>query len=121
MSAMGRSACAVWCAAWYATLIVSMGMGAGCSAGPGTAPAAATEGARELGLTGLLTLKGPEREAWWALTDERGVVWRLEPASADQAAQFVQWQNSRVVVDGVRVGSLLLTPQLRVERAHPLR
>ena len=72
-------------------------------------------------LIGLLTLKGPEIEAWWAITDDSGVVWRLEPSSADQAGQFRQWQNSRIAVDGLRIGAVLATPRVRVERALPVR
>jgi hypothetical protein len=110
-------------------IIIPSVLGNGCSVGPTRAPstsaptrtAAPDDGAQRLALIGLLTLKGPEREAWWALTDASGVVWRLEPASADQAAQFRQWQNGRVTVDGVRVGSVLWTPLLRVERARRLQ
>lgn len=72
-------------------------------------------------LVGLLTLKGPEMGAWWALSDDSGAVWRLEPASVEQAASFRQWQNRRVEVDGVRAGMFLHTPMVKVERAQLVR
>lgn len=87
---------------------------AGGTSTPG--PAESTNQDR-LRIFGTLTRKGPEAEAWWAVTDARGSVWRIEPSGPDQARQFGQWQNRRVVVDGVRNGSVLATPRLRVEQA----
>jgi hypothetical protein len=72
-------------------------------------------------VVGLLTLKGAEVDAWWALTEDSGVVWRLEPSGADQADILRQWQNRRITVDGVRVGAVLSTPRVRVERAQLVR
>ena len=70
---------------------------------------------------GLLTLKGAEMDAWWALSDDSGTVWRLVPASAEQVAAFRQWQNRRVSIDGVRLGALLNTPRVKVERVRLVR
>jgi mono/diheme cytochrome c family protein len=72
-------------------------------------------------LAGLLTMKGPEMSAWWAVAEDNGTVWRLEPASAEQAASFRQWQNTRVEIDGLRAGMMLRTPIVKVERARQLR
>lgn len=104
-------------------------LGAGCAADPGAAvpparpaaqPAAPAGGSELVRIVGLLTRKGPDVEAWWALTDDRGVVWRLEPATADQAREFQQWQNRRIGVDGTRAGMVLATPRIRVERVLPM-
>ena len=72
-------------------------------------------------IVGLLTLKGPELGAWWALSDDSGAVWRLETSSAEQNVSFRQWQNKRVNVDGVRAGMFLRTPMVKVERAQLVR
>ena len=84
-------------------------------------PAATSPGIGVVHIVGLLTLKGPEMDAWWAVTDDSGFVWRLEPASADQVSQFRQSQNSRITVDGLRAGAVLSTPRVRVEKILPVR
>jgi hypothetical protein len=84
------------------------------SAGPGTVVQPVGE---PIHLVGLLTLKGPEVGAWWALTVDGDQVWRLQPANAEQADSFRQWQNHRLSVDGVRNGFYLRTPQVKVEKA----
>lgn len=71
-----------------------------------------------LHLSGVLTLKGPELGAWWALTDDSGLVWRLEPADAKQAEAWRGWQNRRVMVEGTALPKLLNIPRLRVEHAN---
>jgi hypothetical protein len=109
--------------------LVVMNLSAGCSskldaapaANPRPQPAASTPCMEVVHLVGVLTLKGPDIEAWWAVTDASGGVWRLEPSSAAQAGQFRQWQNSRISVEGVRVGAVLSTPRVRVERALLVR
>lgn len=109
--------------------LVVMSLTAGCASkldaasapDPLPQPAASTLGMEVVHIVGVLTLKGPEIEAWWAVTDASGGVWRLEPSSAAQAGQFRQWQNSRISVDGVRAGAVLSTPRIRVERAQPAR
>lgn len=66
-------------------------------------------------VTGLLTLKGPEVGAWWALADaSSGIVWRLESASPEQLARWRQWQNQRVQVQGTSNGTYLSSPRLQV-------
>jgi hypothetical protein len=84
-------------------------------------PAAASAGVGVVHIVGLLTLKGAELGAWWAVTDDSGVVWRFEPTSADQSSQLRQWQNRRIAVDGVRTGAVLSTPLVRIERALLIR
>lgn len=108
--------------------IALMSVGAGCakdadvvSAAPrATQSATLLDGGEVVQVVGLLTRKGPEIEAWWALTDDRGLVWRLELANADQLREFQQWQNRRIKVNGVRIGAVLSTPRVRVERALPM-
>lgn len=65
-------------------------------------------------VTGLLTLKGPEVGAWWALVDASGAVWRLESSSPEQWARWRQWQNQRVEVQGTANGAYLSVPRLQV-------
>jgi predicted secreted Zn-dependent protease len=66
-------------------------------------------------VTGMLTLKGPEVGAWWALADaSSGVVWRLESSSPEQLARWRQWQNQRVEVQGTTNGTYLSNPRLQV-------
>lgn len=69
-------------------------------------------------LVGLLTLKGPELGAWWALTDASGVVWRLDTANPEQFEQLRSWQNRRVEVEGVPNGMYLSTSRLKVSKAQ---
>ncbi len=111
-------------------VILFVAMSAGCAIGPARgptpasaaqAPASTAADLQALSVTGLLTLKGSEMDAWWALTEDNGVVWHLVPATAERAAQFRQWQNGRVAVDGVHDGTTLLRPRLKVERAQPAR
>ena len=65
--------------------------------------------------SGMLTLKGPEVGAWWALADaSSGVVWRLESSSPEQLARWRQWQNQRVEVQGTSAGTYLSNPRLQV-------
>ncbi len=114
--------------AWLA-FSVCTSLGCACSIGREAPPAAntaaqapaATECTQQCRLVGLLTLKGTDMQPWWAVTEDRGVVWQLEPASVEQAAQFRQWQNSRVAIEGIRIGAVLLTPRLQVQRAQLLR
>jgi hypothetical protein len=80
-------------------------------------PSASSADQNSVRAVGLLTLKGPELGAWWALTDTSGVVWRLELNSTAQQEQFRQWQNRRVEVDGTANGTFLSTRILRINRA----
>lgn len=86
---------------------------AGCSAASPPASAATSASVR---VTGLLTLKGPEAGAWWAVADDSGALWRLESVSAEQAALLRQWQNRRVTAEGVRLGDLLRVRRLQLAR-----
>jgi hypothetical protein len=67
---------------------------------------------------GLLTLKGPELGAWWALTDASGTVWRLDTTGAAQFEQLRPWQNQRIEVEGVPNGTYLSTPRLMLDKAR---
>jgi hypothetical protein len=106
---------------WTCAITLSL---VGCSAptaagAPETSPiAAAPANQPALHLAGLLTLKGPELGAWWAITDANGTVWRLESTNAALLEQFRQWQNRRVEVDGVANGNYLSTKIVRVDKAR---
>jgi hypothetical protein len=81
-----------------------------------SSPSAGSADQNSVRTVGLLTLKGPELGAWWALTETSGSVWRLEPNAAQQE-HFRQWQNRSVEVDGTPNGTFLSTRILRVNRA----
>ncbi len=82
---------------------------------PASSPATTGQVGTPLQVTGLLTLKGPEVGAWWALADaSSGVVWRLESSNPEQLARWRQWQNRRVEVQGTTNGTYLSTPRLQV-------
>ena len=120
--------------ACVALLAACIGIAAGCGGDRGVAakaggkPVAAAAAAAQspptspqtVHLTGLLTLMGAEQEAWWALSDSTGQLWRVDPASEAQSRQFRQWQNQRVAIDGVRAGTLLRTEIVQVQSARRL-
>lgn len=81
-----------------------------------SSPRAGSADQASVSKVGLLTLKGPELGAWWALTEASGEVWRLEPDAAQQA-QFRRWQNRRIEVDGTPMGTYLFNRILRINRA----
>lgn len=67
-------------------------------------------------LSGHLTLKGSEPGAWWALTDDRGQVWKIASPTPQQALILEQAQNQRV-----RVEALRLEKYLHFEQVQPCR
>ena len=79
-------------------------------------PAAHADETRTVTIVGVLTRKGPDMDSWWAVTGDDGVVWKLEPANANQAALFQQMQNSRTRVKGAAAGFMLSFPILMVEQ-----
>jgi hypothetical protein len=79
-------------------------------------PTLRTEETKAVTIVGTLTRKGPDIDSWWAVTGDDGVVWKLEPANANQAALFQQMQNSRTRVKGVAAGFMLSFPILKVEQ-----
>ena len=109
-------------------LLAALGVLTGCGGQAGVAPpaaapqrsVAASSAAASVHLSGVLTLKGSEADAWWALSDDSGEVWRLEPAGDSQRVLFRQWQNGRVVVDGARTGTVLRTTIVTVQRIERL-
>lgn len=105
----------------------------GCIAAPAGSPAvttttnaapvsaaatAASANKNAVRMVGLLTRKGPELGAWWALTDAAGKVWQLDTANGELAEEFMQWQNRQVEVQGVPNGMSLSVPRLWVHRAQ---
>jgi hypothetical protein len=101
--------------------------GAGCHSAGASGAAAPVQTVSPVGavapqplrLAGLLTLKGSEMDAWWALADDGGTVWRLEPADGGKGDAWRGWQNRRVRVEGTPLPKFLNTPRLRVERLEP--
>lgn len=63
---------------------------------------------------GVLTRKGPELGAWWALTDNQGQTWRLVSSSPAQDQQLMQWQNRTVKVLGTGLAPMLSTPRIQL-------
>lgn len=51
-----------------------------------------------IAVSGELTLKGSEYNAWFALRDDNGKLWRLESDDSDLLRQLRGWQNRRVRV-----------------------
>jgi hypothetical protein len=79
-------------------------------------PTSRTDETKAVTIVGTLTRKGPDIDSWWALTGDDGIVWKLEPANANQAALFQRMQNSRTRVKGVTAGFMLAFPILKVEQ-----
>ncbi len=107
--------------AWICVIAASL---TACMA-PSATSASASEPAthtpaseKSVRVAGVLTLKGPELGAWWALTDASGAVWRLDSSNPEQLAQFRQWQNQRIEVDAVSNGAYLSTLCIRVTKAQ---
>jgi hypothetical protein len=83
-------------------------------------PTLRTDETKAVTIVGVLTRKGPDIDAWWAVTGDDGVIWKLEPANADQVALFQSMQNSRTRVKGVAAGFMLSFPILKVEQIELL-
>lgn len=100
-------------------LISAVSALAGCKATV-AAPAATgnVQPALQQRVVGTLTRKGSEFNAWWALADAQGKVWRLQTSSAEQAKQFESWQNKRVEISGIKIENYLATERLRVNNAQ---
>jgi hypothetical protein len=84
-------------------------------------PTSRTDETKAVTIFGTLTRKGPDIDSWWALTGDDGVVWKLEPADANQAALFQRMKNSRIRVKGVTAGFMLAFPILKVEQIELLQ
>jgi uncharacterized lipoprotein YajG len=67
-------------------------------------------------VVGTLSLKGSDFNAWWALADEQGNVWRLVTTSDAQRLALQPMQHKRVTVTGKMMGKLLAHEQLQVEK-----
>jgi hypothetical protein len=115
-----------------ATQLALLGMMLGCATAtadkvvnePHTMPSPPTSRTNEtkaITIVGTLTRKGPDMDSWWAVTGDDGVVWKLEPANANQAALFQRMQNSRTRVKGVTAGFMLAFPILKVEQIELLQ
>ena len=70
----------------------------------------------DVSVSGLLTLKGSEPGAWWAVTDEQGRVWKIASPTPEQVATFQQAQNHRVSIEGRRQAKYLSFEQIQPSR-----
>lgn len=68
----------------------------------------------EIHLIGELTSKASEMDRWWALRDDRGVVFRLQPADSRMERRFLELQNLRVKVTGKAADRSISTPTIAV-------
>lgn len=73
-----------------------------------------------LTISGHLTLKGSEPGAWWAVTDDRGRVWKITAPTAEQIATFQQAQNHQVRIEGLRQPKYLNLEQIQPSRVTTL-
>ncbi len=73
--------------------------------------------ARMRTVMGTLGLKGSDVNAWWALEDDQGRVWRLVTTTDEQRKLFDTMQHKRIEVTGKPLGKLLANEQLQVEKA----
>lgn len=67
-------------------------------------------------VVGTLSLKGSDFNAWWALADDQGNVWRLVTTSDAQRLALQPMQHKRVTVTGEMMGKLLANEQLQVDK-----
>lgn len=68
----------------------------------------------QMRLSGELTLKGSEFNAWFALRDDDGRVWRLESDDEKLRQQMRDWQNRRVKVLATPMPKLLATDRVKL-------
>lgn len=55
-------------------------------------------------LTGVLSLKGPQLEAYWSIRTAQGTQWRLVvEANSDLARQLQQFNGQLVQISGVAI------------------
>lgn len=66
---------------------------------------------------GELTRKGTDTDSWWALRDDDGTVYRLQPSSDEMAKTFFLWQYRRVMIVGVPDGKVLSVNVICVREA----
>jgi hypothetical protein len=55
-------------------------------------------------LTGVLTRRGPQLEAWWGIRAQDGKLWRLLPANAFIQEEFQRLNNQSVQIKGKPLG-----------------
>lgn len=89
-------------------------LGACVSAEPDPGPAEGT-----VTISGQLTLKGSEPGAWWAVTDDRGQVWRIVAPTPEQLPILEKAQNQRISVQGRQHEKDLGVEQIQPARIIP--
>lgn len=67
-------------------------------------------------IVGTLSMKGSEFNAWWALADDQGRVWRLVAKGDEQQKLLGTMQHKRVEVTGKPMGKMLANEQLQIEK-----
>ena len=110
MKAQAFSAHGVVTLRWL--LVITLLALAACGNGAGNP---ARESA-EVSVSGNLTLKGSQPGAWWAVTDDRGRVWKITAPTPDQVATFKGAQNRRVSIEGRRQEKYLDFEQIQPAR-----
>ncbi len=88
----------------------------GCANSAGQSPG----NPAEVSVSGHLTRKGSAPGDWWAVTDDRGQVWKLVSPTPLQLAAFEKAQNHRVRVDGHRQAKYLSLEQIQPVRVMAL-
>jgi hypothetical protein len=59
-----------------------------------------TEAVAVIRLSGVLTLRGPQIEAWWGVRAQDGKLWRLVPESIQIKEDFQRLNNQAVQLEG---------------------
>lgn len=67
-------------------------------------------------ISGHLTLKGSEPGVWWALTDDKGRIWKIASPTPEQQEILEKAQNTRV-----RIKGQWLEKDLNFEQVQPWR
>ena len=80
-------------------------------------PAEYRSATSEVRHVGELTRKGTDTDSWWALRDDDGTVYRLQPSSDEMAKTFFLWQYRRVMIVGVPDGKVLSVNVICVREA----
>jgi hypothetical protein len=96
-------------------VVGSLALGACVHSASDPAPANA-----EINVTGSLTLKGSDPFVWWAVTDERGQVWKITSPTPEQVNLMEHTQNQKVKIIGRPDGKYLSFPQVQPSRISVL-
>lgn len=67
-------------------------------------------------ISGVVTLKGSVGNAWCAISEDNGKIWRLVFKHQDPIKWCEKYQNTRLVITGKRQGEWLSLPLLEFEK-----